>query len=87
MSPLVVKLKQALADVGITAGGTQDDVILTATCYIAAIAKPEKGDWVAPAPTQFDEPEMPIDSHSSGPQFDVPAPVKPKAKSKKKVAK
>jgi hypothetical protein len=34
---------------------------------------------------QFDEPEMPIDAHSSGPQFDMPA--KPKAKTKKKAAK
>jgi hypothetical protein len=41
-----------------------------------------------PTRMQFDEPEMPIDAHSSGPQFDMPAKPKPKAKPKaKKVSK
>jgi hypothetical protein len=33
---------------------------------------------------QFDEPEMPVDSYSSGAQFDAPALTKPKAKPKAK---
>lgn len=102
MSPLVTKLKAALASVGVATSNTQDAVLMAATTYIAAISKPEKGDWIAPpqmvseadAPAlfsgdtpeglyvtaQFDEPEMPVDSYSSGAQFDVPA--KPKAKKK-----
>ena len=99
MPPLVIKLKQALADRGISTSSTQEDVLIAATNYIKspagynpikAIKEPE---WVVPlpimidtpTPMQFDEPEMPIDAHSSGPQFDMPA--KPKAKTKKKAAK
>jgi hypothetical protein len=98
MSPLVIRLKQALADVGITAGGTQDDVILTATCYIAAISKSEKGEWVAPVPFTTQSPSV----HNLGDllaadeekalaatRLEIAAEdaAKPKAKAKKKVAK
>ncbi len=54
MSQMVLQLKKALADVGISTGSTQDDVLMAATAYIATISKPEKGEWVSPPPVELD---------------------------------
>lgn len=51
MNPLVISLKAALESAGISTGSTQDAVIMAATTYIAGISKPEKGEWLAPAPS------------------------------------
>lgn len=83
MSPLVTKLKAALASVGVATSNTQDAVLMAATTYISTIAKPEKGDWIAPPPIIATvSPQQVISAVAEALEADKVATAKPKAKKK-----
>ena len=90
MNPVTVHIRKELLARGVTCLPDLQSVLVGVVLYFegekqrAAMTNPIP---VIRDPEPYPEPEMPIDAHSSGPQFDAPAPTKPKAKTKKKAAK